>query len=102
MYILRYLTYAGVELLELDSLNGGVISAEPSGSNPRSLVSNPAVSDGFGDGDIIFGLILSKLISLRPITGAWATSLKTADPFSLPTAGGLAPTSKLSTFWFII
>ena len=97
-----YLTYAGVELFEFDSLKGGVISAEPSGSKPRSLGSNPVVSDGFGDGAIIFDLMLSKLISLWPITGAWATSLNTAEPFSLPIAGGRAPTSKLSTFWFII
>ena len=39
-----YLTYAGVDWLELDSLNGGVTSAEPSGSKPRFRED----SDGFG------------------------------------------------------
>ena len=51
---IKYLTQAGVEeLFELDSLKGGVMSAEPSGSKPRLRSRSVVGSDGFGDGAMI-------------------------------------------------
>ena len=40
-------------MFELDSLKGGVMSAEPSGSKPRLRSRSVVGSDGFGDGAMI-------------------------------------------------